>query len=241
MNSQAFTRFLASALLLIPSFALLADEIFPEGSFEAPAVEARTPKAKGGDPSNKGEGPVWSGFDHKPDDKGGRFTAGLTNEIARTGRQSLYFEFDKLTLPYQSAVIQSAPIAIVPLKDYRVSIWGRLDAKNPLSAAARTATVKVEVDFYKADKETQVGESVYAVQPLPGIKGKPAVYSDKKWTEFWTVATAPEDAAFMIISWRWESGPEEGEANGVIYFDDVSVQGPAPVPEPSETKPVEKK
>jgi hypothetical protein len=209
MKPTALFPFVSALLILQMTAATVrADELFPGGSFESPKVEGRTPKAKGGDPSNGGNGPVWVGFDHKADDAGGKLVAGLTNEIARTGKQSLFIEFDNLDAKYKFATMQSAPIPIAPSGVYRVSIWGRLDAANPLKPAGQFVTVKVQIDFFKADKQT----------PL---------FTENKWGEFWTEATAPAEAAFMVVTWRWQSGGDSGSINGVIYFDDASVRGPA--------------
>ena len=88
-------------------------------------------------------------------------------------------------------------------------------------------TVKVQIDFFKADKQTPAGESAYSVQPMPGSRNRPPLFTENKWGEFWTEATAPAEAAFMVVTWRWQSGGDSGSINGVIYFDDASVRGPA--------------
>ncbi len=226
MKPNAFLNLFAVALVLLATNLFsVADELFPGGNFEAPVVEARTTQEKGGDPSNGGKGPAWLALTHKPDEAGGKFTAGLTNEIAHTGKQCLFIECEKLTGPYQSVSLQAAPVAVAPRMQYRVGIWGRLDEKNPLNVTEHSLAAKVQVDFFKADKVTPAGDSAYAGQSLPGAKGRPPLFSAQKWSEFWMEVATPEEAAFVMVTWRWETGGEKGEINGVMYFDDASVQG----------------
>lgn len=211
------------------SSALFADELLKEGGFESPNVTARSPIAKGGDLSHGGKGPFWVGFHDRAEDKsGGPLTAGLTNEQAHGGAQSIYIEFAHVKQPYQAAVLQSRLFPVVPGGDYRVGIWGRLDAQNSIKLGGRTAYIKVQIDFFSKDGSEPVGETVYAVYPIPGSKNRPALFTTDKWSLFSSQAGAPPDAGFAQVTWQWETSSEQGETNGVIYFDDASFAGPPP-------------
>ena len=54
----------------------------------------------------------------------GKLAAGLTNEIARNGKQSFFVDFQQLTAPSQWVSISTLPVAVKPRQTYRVSIWG---------------------------------------------------------------------------------------------------------------------
>ena len=226
--------FIASLLALAGSAG--AADLLSGGSFEQPLVHERTPQEKGGDPKGARDR-QWIAFDHKLGDQGGKLFAGLSNEKARTGSQSLYLEFEHLSQPYQGATLQSRVFPVAPGAPYRISIWALLDAKNPLKAEGRIPFVKLQIDFYNQDGTEPAGESVYAVQPIPGTKNRPALFNSEKWAEFFAEATSPADAGFAQITWRWETSAAEGEANGAVFFDDAKFEGP-PAPNPN-AKPAE--
>lgn len=211
-----------------------AGNLLPGGSFESPVVNGRTPVSQGGDPSRGGRGPLWISFGFAPANTGsnGSITGGLTNQVSHGGKQSLYIEFDHVQTPYQSATLISNFVPIVSGSDYQVAIWGRTDAKEPIAPDARPAYLKVEVDFFAADANESVGDPVYSVLPISGEKDRPAFFKPDAWTCFFAKLTAPAGAVFAQITWRWETaGSEPGEINGVIYFDDLSLTGPAnPIP-----------
>src|ERR1700712_3493484 len=76
----------ASAKAPLPKPAIPTDtQILEYGSFELPRVTGRTPKRNGGDFLKFTQG-EWMRFLDKPDDEGGKLVAGVTNEVARTGR-----------------------------------------------------------------------------------------------------------------------------------------------------------
>jgi hypothetical protein len=43
--------------------------------------------------------------------------------------------------------------------------------------------------------------------------------------------SSPEEATFAKITWSWETTREEGETNGLMFFDDVTLEGAAGVKE----------
>jgi hypothetical protein len=199
-------------------------EILEYGSFELPRVKGRTPRRQGGDFLKFAMG-EWVRFEDKPDEEGGKLVAGLTNEVARTGRQSLYIEFTKLTKPQVSAEISSQLIPVKPAAPYRVSIWGRMDKKQPLTIDQRIPNLFLQVDFFQADGETQTGDQVFRVQPMPGSRRvKPFFFTDH-WAEYYAETVTPEDAGYLKITWKWIAPPDKGETNGVMYFDDATLIG----------------
>ena len=226
--------------LLTTTAALLActtaysAQLLNSGSFESPRVKERTQKNKGGSPT-VGASSSWIRFDTKVGDEGGKLIAGLSNEMARTGKQSLFIQFDKLKAPKQGAELESGLVSILPGKPYHVSIWGRMNKKTALPIDQRLPYLKLFVYFFQADKETECSEPVMRLQPMPGSKNRPPLFTTAKWTEYFTDVNAPEDAAFLKLTWRWDTPPDEGETNGVIYFDDATVTGePGPVQPPEE-------
>jgi len=219
---------LVACLQFAPALLQAEDILSGLGGFEQPAVTARTPKEKGGDPSVTGEHGLFWSFSHRQGSKGGTLTAGLTNEVSRSGKQALYVEADKFSARYEGAGIQTNPIPVLPGHTYKMQIWGKMDEKKPFVIENRPLYLKMQTDFLAADKTTQTGETVYLVQPIPNTKNRDPFFNDKKWTEFGTEFTTPTDAAFAVVTWRWESGSEPGETSGVIYFDDFSIEGDLP-------------
>ena len=199
-------------------------QILDYGSFELPRVTARTPRRKGGDFLKFTEG-EWMRFNDKPDDEGGSLVAGVTNEVARTGRQSLFIEFTKLTKPLASAEISSQLIAVKPANPYRVSIWGRMDKKQPLTIEQRIPNLYLQVDFFQPDQQTQTGDQVFRIQPMPGSRRLKPFFNTERWSEYYADVTTPEDAGYIKITWRWTTPPDAGETNGVMYFDDATLIG----------------
>jgi len=224
-------RFLIPLFFLVLGFTALADNtdnMIPGGGFEAPAIKARTAKDDGGDPSNGGRGPEWIGFAIHTSGTNGAITGGLTNEVARTGTQSLFIHFDHVNGAYQAAVLTSNFIPVASGTEYEVGIWGRTDAKAPIDANGRSAYLKVEVDYFAKDANESVGETSYAVQPLPGSRNHDPFFKPDAWNSFHVVVTTPPEAVFAQIIWRWETGSDPGETNGTMYFDDATMTGPAP-------------
>ncbi len=220
-------------LLLILGAPVLADDnLVTDGGFETPVVNGRTLKDAGGDPTHNGKGPAWVVFKFLP--AGGKVTGGLTNEVARTGTQSLFIRFDHAATSLQSATLVSNFIPVVSGSDYEVGIWGRTDAKDLIDSAGRSAYLKVEVDFFAADANESVGDPFYQVIPIPGGKDRPPTFTPDKWNRFAATLTTPPGAVFAQIIWRWETGGDSGdkangdtgEVNGIMYFDDAAMTGP---------------
>ncbi len=215
-----------------------ANQILEYGSFELPRVQARMPKLKGGNfllfTSDE-----WMDFHGEPDSSHGSLVIGLTNEVSRTGRQSMYVEFSKLNKPRAEAMMVSQLIPIKADKPYRVGIWGRMDKKQALTLDQPLPLLRLQIDFFQADGETQTGDQIFRVQPMPGSRDRPAFFVSQEWREYYAEMQTPEDAGFLKITWSWTSPPEPGEINGVMFFDDATLIGekvevpeePAPAPE----------
>jgi len=245
-------RLLFPLLLLWGLTVFAGDNLVRDGSFETPVVKGRTLKDQGGDPTNNGKGPGWVGFKFRSAGEAaskGKVTGGLTDEVARTGKQSLFIRFDHVHWAYQSATLVSNFIPVVSGADYVISIWGRTDASDLIDSKGRSAYLKLEVDYFAKDANESVPETFYAVQPLPGSKDRDPVFKPDGWNSFAVNVTTPPGAVFAQITWRWETGSNPGEINGIMYFDDVAMTGPpaanpnltpspvqedeTPVPEPS--------
>jgi hypothetical protein len=214
-----------------------ANQILEYGSFELPRVQERKPKLKGGNfllfTSDE-----WMDFHGEPDSSHGSLVIGLTNEVARTGRQSMYVEFSKLRKARAEAVLASQLIAIKPDQPYRVGIWGRMDKKQALTLDQPLPMLRLQVDFFQSDGETQTGDQVFRAQPMPGSRDRPPFFVSKEWREYYADMQTPEDAGFLKITWSWTSPQEPGEINGVMYFDDATLVGekvevPEEPPEPA--------
>lgn len=221
-------RCLLPILLFCGLSVFAADNLIPAGSFESPLVSGRTPMGKGGDPSNGGRGPEWVGFKIESTGTNGMVSGGLTNEISRSGKQSLFINFENVSAPYEAVSLTSRFIPVVSGTQYTVGIWGRTDAKDLINADGRSAYLKLEVDFFANDASTSVGDPVYSVQPLPGGKGRKPFFSPDKWTQFFFHLMSPPEAAYAQITWRWETGSNDGSINGIMYFDDPNMIGPVP-------------
>ena len=234
-----------ASVLALPNLAARADVVFAN-SFESPAVTGRTPKAAGAD-ITKGEPQAWSCFEDQPNiGEGGSVIAGLTKEVAHTGSQSLFIEADKLSAPYIGALLTSRPIPIQSGKTYKASLWGRNDARNPLISGAAQLFLKIQVDFFTDEGKTDIGESQYLLQPLPGGRGRLPVFRSNAWNCVGLRFTAPAESKYMTVSFRCDSSAERGAISGTIYFDDFTLETAAlVVPEiegageqPAGSKPV---
>lgn len=222
-------------LLLVWGFTAFAtDNILKDGGFETPHADGRVLKENGGDPSNNGVGPGWIPFRFETSGTNGHVTGGLTSEVARSGTQSLFIRFDHVNRAYQSAILVSNFIPVASGTDYLVGIWGRTDAKDLINSQGRSAYLKMQVDYFAKDANESVGETFFAVQPLPGSKQREAFFKPDEWNLFCKKLTTPADAVFAQITFRWETGSDPGEVNGIMYFDDAAMLGP-PAPNPDLT------
>ena len=230
---------LLAAVILSPALPAIAGIIF-ETSFESPSVKSQTPKSAGADiskpdPAKPNEKPVWSQFEDQPNSgaDGGSVVAGLTNQAARTGTQSLFVEASKLSVPYLGAFFVTRPIPIEGGKPYRACIWGRNDPKKSLVSAVAQLFLKMQIDFYTDEGQTETGESQYMLQPLPGGKGRAPAIISSAWKPVVLSFIAPAAAKFMMVSFRCDSSAEGGAISGTVYFDDFTVsteQPPTSVP-----------
>ena len=225
-------RLLLPILLFWGIGVFAADNLVPYGDFEAPVVKGRTTKDAGGDPANTGKSLGWIEFKFDTSGTSSTISGGLTDEVARSGRQSLFIDFDHVHEPYQAATLTSNFIPIVSGTDYQVAIWGRTDAKKLINSDGRSAYLKLEVDFFAKDGNESVGDPFFRVQPLPGSKDHDPDFKPDAWSRFYVNLKSPPGAVFAQIIWRWETGGDPGEINGTMFFDDATLTGPPnPVPD----------
>ncbi|HEX4083616.1 MAG TPA: hypothetical protein VHY22_01795 [Chthoniobacteraceae bacterium] len=224
---------LAVFLLLWGMTALADDNVFRDSSFEFPAVKGRTPVAQGGDPTVHHEKQGWL-FIKLPPGKDSGVTAGLTDEVAHTGKQSFFIRFNKVAKPYVGVTLTSNFIPVVSGTDYEAGIWGRTDAHDLITSLGRTVYMKLQIDFFAADASESVGETLYRVMPVPGGKDHPDFFVPKQWNYWRFRFTTPPGAVFAQMTWRWETGSDTGAVNGILFFDDVTLAGPQ-VPNPDMT------
>ena len=123
---------------------------------------------------------AWTRFEDQPNigAEGGSVVAGLTNQYAHKGTQSLFIEASKLSVPYLGARFVTRPIPIEGGKYYKTSLWGRNDPQKPLIAAMAQLFLKVQIEFFTDEGKTETGDTQYLLQPLPGGKGTHADSSD---------------------------------------------------------------
>ncbi len=139
----------------------------------------------------------------------GKVTGGLTNEVARSGTQSLFIDFNHVTESYQSATLISNFIPMASGTDYEVGIWGRTDAKDLIDSEGRSAYLKLEVDFFAEDANASVGDPFY--QSSAARQQGPPPLHPGRWYRFVTTLATPPGAVFAQIIWRWETGGDSGD------------------------------
>jgi hypothetical protein len=217
-----------------------AANLLGQSSFEEPKVTGRTPETDEGLLPVDDETTPWAFFGASEETEGGKVVAGITDEIARTGKQSIYVDFEKVTANLRYAILMTKLIPVKPSQNYRLAIWGRIDRKRPLALDERRPFLVLDVDFYTADGKTKAGEPIRGFQLIPGrvVPGgpHPLLYVAKRWSESPSQLTTPAGTAFLQIKWTWQVPADPGETDGVIYFDDASLQEdhtPAAAPEPA--------
>lgn len=236
MNTSLFC--LAAALIgIVEAKGWAEDSLVKNGSFELPKVEGQTDQKKGGNPVDGGPDTSWAHFLSM--DAEGRISVGLINGLGRTGAQSLYVDFKKAKAANE-AFLMTELIPVKPREDYHISMWGLIDRKRPLTLDQGRPILRVEVEFFQSDQESDAGETEYRTQMIPG-SARRILFNSSAWSEYFTDVKSPEGAEFMKISFRWQS-PVKGEiADGMIYFDDVVVTGPRgallPSDDPSPSSP----
>jgi len=226
---EALMRFfpLASAASFLLAAAGNAQNLLVNGSFDAPVIVGRIPESAGGTPVQAGVQSSWAAFAVSPETSDGRVIAGMTTEVARTGKQSLFVDFVNVTASSRAAVLRTHLIPIKGGHTYRVSLWGRIDRKRPLTLDERGAEVLLEVRYFAADQTSDVGEPVTGTQLIPGemVPGTTPelIFRSGKWKESFAKASAPEGAAFIRVTWTWATPEKSGETDGVIYWDDAAI------------------
>jgi hypothetical protein len=193
------------------------------GGFELPKVSKRTIEIEGGNPAATDQPTSWSRFILRSGSKDGRMTIGLTDEISRSGLQSLFIDFDHLKGERWSAVLMTTLLPVRPARPYKVSMWARVDRKRPLTLDQRRPQLQIAFEFYQEDEETQVGDTEYRTIRIPGSRGK-LVFSSLRWTQAYGIVRAPLGASLMKVTYVWNLPREDGEADGAIYFDDASIE-----------------
>lgn len=187
-------------------------------------VTASTPIEQGGNPVMRLGPREWVSLQIHQSPSGGKLITGLTNEAAHTGKQSLYFDFQKVTAPEVSAEFATAYVPIVPGGRYRCVVWGMIDKKRPLTLDQRLAFLRLQVDFLQEDKKNGAGESILKIQPIPGGRTHP-LFLVGKWAQFSAEIAAPENASYLRTSWLVSTPPQAGETDGILYLDDANILG----------------
>ena len=207
-------------------------------------MQARTAESDGASPVRAKEGTTsWAHFQsvvHPQDKDGGQIVVGLTNEIARTGKQSIFVDFQNVTTTKRRSFLMTDLVPVKAGESYRIGIWGRLDRKRPLTLDQRRPYLRVEIEYFTSDPENQTGDTDNRNEFIPGRMYQ-LFFVSSKWMEYYTTVRTPEDAGFMKVTFRWETGNKPGATDGVIYFDDASLQtvagGEGPVPlDPAASK-----
>lgn len=199
--------------------------LIKNAGFEAPAISARTAVSDGGHPRLAEEGTTsWTHF-HAPllpnDKPGGNIVVGITNQFARTGKQSIFVDFQQVG-PVRRSLLMTDLLPVKSGHLYRVALWGRIDPKRPLTLDQRRPMMKLEFEYFKADPEEQCEHIDHGTQMIPGRLDR-LMFLSTKWTEYFRVVRTPEDAAFMKVTFRWETERAPGTTDGIIYFDDASI------------------
>jgi hypothetical protein len=221
LSSLAFGQASPTLKLAVPP----PDNLIKDPSFEQPPIKGRVPVAEGGNPRRAGEEKTnWMEFQMMTPDKPGEgiFTIGLTDEFAHTGKQSIFVDLKKFTGLRRKSLLMTDIMKIKPGNTYRIGLWGRTDPKRPLTLDQRVLYMKVEIEFLTPDTEDQSGEIENRTMNVPG-NSKRVFFVSNKWTEYVTAVRTPRDAGWMKVTFRWETGREEGMTDGTIYFDDASV------------------
>jgi hypothetical protein len=214
-------------LLALAPIAFAAEEnLLKNPSFEEPAVKARTAERDGANPALAAEGTSsWTHFQSvvRPQDQaGGQLVVGLTNEFARTGKQSIFVDFQNIAATQRRSFLMSDLLPVKAGQRYRIGIWGRIDLKRPLTLDQRRPLLLVETEYFTADQETQSGDTDHRTAIIPGSLDR-MLFVSTRWSEYFTSVRTPEDAAFMKVTYRWEVGKDAGKTDGTIYFDDASL------------------
>jgi hypothetical protein len=195
---------------------------FKNASFEEPVVNKRTEDTKGGNPAT-GETSDWGHFIRRKGKGEGSLNIGTTNEIARTGKQSIYVDFAGVTGNRFTAMLMTQLVPVKAQHPYKVGMWGRSDKERPLTLDLRRPYLRMEFEFYREDEETQVGDTEFRVMRLPGSL-KRFLFTSSQWNRAYGVVRAPAGAALMKVSYVFEIPKDPGKTDGTIFFDDAFVE-----------------
>jgi len=203
-SATATAPVLAPGPALTPGPALkpgpaLAPVPFKNASFEQPVVQKRTVDTQGGNPSSIEESD-WGHFIRRKGEGEGALNIGTTNEIARTGKQSIYLDFAEITGKRFTAALMTRLVPVKAKQVYKVGMWGRMDKERPLTLDQRRPYLRMEFEFYQQDEETQVGDTDHRVMQIPGSL-KRTLFTSTKWNQAYGIARAPEGAALMKVSY----------------------------------------
>jgi hypothetical protein len=144
----------------------------------------------------------------------------MTNEIARTGKQSIYLDFASIAGKGFTASLMTELIPVKPQQAYKVGMWGRLDKERPLTLDQRRPYLRMEFEFYQQDEETSVGDTEYRVMRIPGSLKK-LLFSSSRWNQAYGIVRAPLGAALMKVTYVFNIPNEPGKTDGIIFFDDA--------------------
>lgn len=201
--------------------------LLENGGFEFPVVDGKTSSREGGNPTVGSGVTGWESLEQKEDLVGGKLTFGLTTEIARSGKQSLYLDFENLVAVSKSASLETKLISVEGEQAYKVAIWGRMDRKRPLALDERRPSMWLDVAFYEADGSTKSGEPLSGVEMIPGMitpgLESRLLFVSARWNESASEFRTPASAKFARITWSWIIPRDEGETDGIIYWDDASL------------------
>ena len=108
-------RVLSLMLPLAGSLAR-ADNLIQNASFEEPKIDGKVGATAGGTPAAPETGTTWTHFQSM--DRTKKVTVGMTNEVARTGKQAIYVQFDAAAKT-KEALLMSDLIPVKPQENYR--------------------------------------------------------------------------------------------------------------------------
>jgi hypothetical protein len=195
---------------------------FENASFENPVVTKRTSNLDGGNPASLTE----TDWGHLSSGKGvgeGALHMGLTNEIARTGKQSFYVDFAAITGKRFSGALMTQLVPVKPEQVYKVGMWGRTDKDRPLTLDQRRPYMQMEFEYYDQDEENQVASTESRVIRIPGSP-KRLLFTSSKWNQAYGIVRTPKGAALMKVSFVFNVPNDPGKTDGVLFFDDAFVQ-----------------
>jgi hypothetical protein len=217
-SMQAFGQAPAPAAAPVPNATLP----FGNASFEEPVVAKRTGVTEGGNPTTV-EASDWGHFVRRKGKGEGALNVGMTNEIARTGKQSIYLDFAAIAGERFTATLMTQLVPVKPGLPYKVGMWGRMDKERPLTLDQRRPYLRMEFEFYKQDEETQVGDTEFRVMRIPGSLKK-LLFTSSRWSEAYGVVRAPAGAALMKVSYVFNIPNDPGKTDGTLFFDDAFLE-----------------